>query len=1239
MNINCPGCNFEYKLDERRIPASGQKMRCPKCSASFKVTKEGIIADTASAESVRKASPSMPPVLGNSKFSPDKSGEIDDPFGDTSPTPGPNRDSWGDTFDERPGTSSPGDPFGDPFASVRKEKGNPAASELPRPLSSTDLPRIAMPSELPRPISFSDLPSPADQIDIPDSSGAGISEPDAASPFGDIGIPDGNDPFGEPGNISIAPATDHSSATEPERTANRRSQRGSTSSESPFNEDVDIHMDDPFGAMPISPSVPSSRQSIAEQANDAPSFSPSAIPSIQPDDFDIPSPADLTSIPPDPIASARHSVSVSTGSSLDDFGNIDLQGDITDSIPPGARLSANPTAGTTNFGQVDLGFGQQDESGEFDAFPVQEENDNKPAAAPVSDDLDLVDAPIRSPLDEDSFGGLPQSTVAGGGAGEKAEQKTAGAFEGRRRYERQSRKTRIILMLVLLLIAVAGGSLHFTPYGVFGVNALVSLMPDATADEQVKRIFENTVNALDKDTFYDVNRSITELTQARAELDQNEDLRIIGVYVHSWHQLRFGISDTQNAHEKAAVSLLGNIKLTESESPYASIANYARQILSDKNDMVIKALSSKTNLSSNEAALLVMAHLKQNDPQGALDAVRKGIRKRVTPRFEYLKSVALWRLKKTAECRQTLTSLIKSAPNHFDARLLLAELMVREKEKDSQKVTELLTPIHESDENHSSSAQKASVHALMGKMLLQRRKFDEAKNEFTKARSLNPKDTLMLNGIGTLALMSGDLPGAVTSFRAALREEPDNTEATLGAAATLIQQGNDEEARALISPILQNDAKNPVAHYLSGVLAQGIEQYEQALSEYKKAIELDSEYIEAYVAMATVYMALKQNREAMKTLDDAAKAVPGSALIKLTLADSHAENQDYASAVVNLNEALEIEPDNPIIHFKMAQMYRKMEELEDAQNALDEVSRIDPAYPGLSVEQGYLMELSGKISDALRSYEAALKKNPDDLSAKTRVAAASIYQGNLDRAKELLVDVLNENADSPDGNFYMGEIFRLERSGPDAVPYLKRATELDPGNPLYFVRYGAVLFMIHDMGKAVQQFEKAMALDPNMAETYIRIGELKLRSGAIKAAIEQFTRALELNPGIEDANIFIGQAYEEMADLKSASAYYQKETKQFPKNPEGYYRLGKVFLQTKGNQAGIAPLRTAIRLAESQNPAPYWLPDALYYLGISQKSTDDRSGAIASFRKYLEIAPEDAIDRAEVKASLDSLLN
>ncbi|MEM1029492.1 MAG: zinc-ribbon domain-containing protein, partial [Myxococcota bacterium] len=41
VNVECTGCGAPYSVSEKRIPAKGLNMRCPKCGTTFLVEKPG----------------------------------------------------------------------------------------------------------------------------------------------------------------------------------------------------------------------------------------------------------------------------------------------------------------------------------------------------------------------------------------------------------------------------------------------------------------------------------------------------------------------------------------------------------------------------------------------------------------------------------------------------------------------------------------------------------------------------------------------------------------------------------------------------------------------------------------------------------------------------------------------------------------------------------------------------------------------------------------------------------------------------------------------------------------------------------------------------------------------------------------------------------------------------------------------------------------------------------------------
>ncbi len=904
---------------------------------------------------------------------------------------------------------------------------------------------------------------------------------------------------------------------------------------------------------------------------------------------------------------------------------------ITSLPAPSPHVERVASSGSTDFGQIDLGEepevtgSQPDIGGEFDAFGTSTKSPNAD-----SDSIDLAASPHERLTRGSVIDEAPDETA------DPSQGKMGAKFEGRRRYERQSRRGRIAILVVVLLLGIGGGGLHFTSLGPFGVNAITKMLPSAASVQIVEQLTGKIDRRLRNDTLADLNKALDDLQIARKELPGNENLKLMSIFVHNTHQIRFGVD---KKHHKAATRLLGEINLDKSDSPYAALAATSMDLIALKIPKVIQSCKKKKRLDPNMLALLVEAHLYEGDFGGALAKAKLLLKKETSARAGYLVTRSLIGLGRIADAKTSLEKQVKSHRKHTDSKLALATVLIEEKDRDTKRITDLLTGIHSLSLNTVTDIQRAHAHSLLGRLYLIDREYVLAAGEFDIAETLNPRDVVLLVGRGFLALQRADLPGASSYFTKARSEDPSDLRARLGQADTMIRQGFLADAKALLVELLPDHPRNSMIHNLMGRVEMTLKNNQNAEKEFGMAIALDKTHIEPYVGLSELLMKTGRDAEAMRTLDEASRVVPGSALVKLTLAEGYAGRGDFPTAIVSLNEALNLEPNNIQAHFRMAQMYRKMGAYEDAMAALDEVAARSKNYQGLALEQGLLMEISGNVTEALASYERALAANPDDVGAKIRVASASHLSGNIERARKLICEVLSADPRSAQANFYMGEFLRSQDNLVEASPYLKKAIELEEQNPLYHLRYGMALMALRDMPSAFKELNRAMELDPEMPEVYLRIGEAKLRSGAARDSIKILDKALNLDPKLAEAYGFIGEAFEELADLRSAMSYYQRAISKIPKDARMHFKLALARLRIGGNATAIKHLTTAVKLAENIENQPSWLPEALYRLGLAQVATGRRADAIVSFKKYLEIAPAGAIDRTEVTAQLEQLEN
>ncbi|NLN62233.1 MAG: hypothetical protein GX146_05080, partial [Myxococcales bacterium] len=235
MNVNCPGCNHLYKVDENRLPEGGQKMRCPKCNTSFRINRHGVMpAESQGAISLSPGDAAMSAVADRAENdfsdlnddlalpSPAAHGKAEDDFSDLN-------DDLNDDLDD--GIDLPGMPSARPasapgeddFGDLNDDLGGDLNLPAPKQPAATakggfgvmdhdfDLPAPKPPavSSVPPQNDFGDLgldfdlpaPSPQKRPSVP--AGKFPSLPPEPA-FGDIGMsatgldaPQGEDPFGD----------------------------------------------------------------------------------------------------------------------------------------------------------------------------------------------------------------------------------------------------------------------------------------------------------------------------------------------------------------------------------------------------------------------------------------------------------------------------------------------------------------------------------------------------------------------------------------------------------------------------------------------------------------------------------------------------------------------------------------------------------------------------------------------------------------------------------------------------------------------------------------------------------------------------------------------------------------------------------------------------------------------------------------------------------------------------------
>ncbi len=135
--------------------------------------------------------------------------------------------------------------------------------------------------------------------------------------------------------------------------------------------------------------------------------------------------------------------------------------------------------------------------------------------------------------------------------------------------------------------------------------------------------------------------------------------------------------------------------------------------------------------------------------------------------------------------------------------------------------------------------------------------------------------------------------GALEARKKAYQNEPDNLEFALRYGKAAYDAGEYKAALDPLSTVLKLDLKNIEALEYRAMCFEALEQYENAITDYKNIVDLQSENVKIMCAIATDYKNKNQFSNGRYWVQRALKARPGYGLAHITMAEIYEATVSY----------------------------------------------------------------------------------------------------------------------------------------------------------------------------------------------------------------------------------------------------------------------------------------------------------------------------------------------------------
>jgi predicted Zn-dependent protease len=270
---------------------------------------------------------------------------------------------------------------------------------------------------------------------------------------------------------------------------------------------------------------------------------------------------------------------------------------------------------------------------------------------------------------------------------------------------------------------------------------------------------------------------------------------------------------------------------------------------------------------------------------------------------------------------------------------------------------------------------------MLGMSYLETGEVEKAESPLRTASQANPKDPLVQMALAKVLIRERKYDAAVEVLRRYTVENPRDQEAWYELGNTYLQLSEDS-----LRKINQIDPNSVVAHEITGEIDESMHNYDGALVEYKKAVDLAPDQAATHMHMANAYWSISKWESARAEFEAALVHDPNNCTAHWKLGNTILEaNGSPVDALTHLNKAAALCPTLMQARVERARALVKLGRQEEALPDLQMAEKDSPKEPSIHFLLASVYRAQGKTAEAqeeMRTYGRLQREASEGVAAQ-----------------------------------------------------------------------------------------------------------------------------------------------------------------------------------------------------------------------------------------------------------------
>jgi tetratricopeptide (TPR) repeat protein len=240
-----------------------------------------------------------------------------------------------------------------------------------------------------------------------------------------------------------------------------------------------------------------------------------------------------------------------------------------------------------------------------------------------------------------------------------------------------------------------------------------------------------------------------------------------------------------------------------------------------------------------------------------------------------------------------------------------------------------------------------------------------------------------------------------------------------------------------------------------------------------------------------------------------------------------------------------------------------------------------------SLKKGFLLQQEGKIPEAKRIYQQALKKAPTDINALQLLGLIELEDGQFESAIELFNQALLSNSEIDHIHLNLANAYLHLKKYDQAITHYLKSIQLNPKVSKPYYGLGLCYNQLGQWDLAIQNYIYSIQLEPDSFKAYLNLGTCLEESRMYPAAIESYDKAIAIKPDYARAYNNRGNALRELNRLDEALASYDQALEIEKGYAQVYNNRGTTLKDLKRFDEAILSYKESIAI-DPNYQSPHW---------------------------------------------------